>query len=281
MSLDTITTPDGVDRRLGCLVPASFPASAPRWADRVGAGTVLALDQIRAQLAGRPSAFGRRAIFTGRKWIRNQWQFGSCNGWSTALALSRERVLRGQATALDAVILSGADAYSQMNGGQDNGSMLYDGIKVVEAGIAPESMVPYDRIYTSQISAAAKTERAKYRGFEPEAVDSQEEFATALLLGFPGVVAVHVAGAFNSLDGRGVCQGGNGPGNHSVGIDDIRVAPDGTLEFDMFNSWDTTWGDGGRCWLTWNRHLQTTVQYHRFWILRSAIDGGDSPPAAT
>jgi hypothetical protein len=277
MSLDTITTPDGVDRRLGCLVPTVFPTAYPKFGDRVKA---MSLDAIRAQLAGKPAAFGRRNVFKGRKWIRNQGQFGACNGWSTAGTLSRARVLRGIGTAEDAVILSGADAYSQMNGGQDNGSMLADAMGVVVTGIAPESMVPFDHIYSSQIGAAARAERAKYQGFEVEAVDSQEELATALILGYVGIVAVHVAGNFNNLDGRGVCQGGNGPGNHSVGVDDIRVSPDGTLEFDMPNSWDTTWGEGGRCWLQWDRHLRQTVTNHRFWLLRSTGDGGDSPPAA-
>lgn len=277
MTLPFFTTPGGTDRRLGCLVPTTFPLHHPKFAD---AGNVLTLDAIRQRLAGVPSMYGRRSIFTGKKWIRNQGQFGACNGWSTALAESRARSLRGLGTPADAVILSGADAYSQMNGGQDNGSQLADGMKVVVNGIAPESLVPYDHIYTPQIGADAKASRAKYQGFEPVAADTQEEFATGLLLGFPGIVAVHVAGAFNQLDGRGVCQGGNGPGNHSVGIDDIRVAPDGTLEFDMFNSWDTTWGDGGRCWLQWDRHLRETVNYHRFWLLHSTGDGGDSPPAA-
>jgi hypothetical protein len=277
MSLDTITTPDGVERWLGCLVPDTFPA-ADRWADR-NVGAVLTLDQIRTQLAGKPSAFGRRTVFKGKKWIRNQYSTSACNGWSTALALSRARVLRGQGTIEDAVILSGSDAYSQMNGGQDQGSHLVAAMKIVVNGIAPESMVPWNKIFSSQISGEAKAIRQKYQGLEPEAVDTQEELASAVLLGFPAVIAVHANGAFNQLDGRGVCQGGNGPGNHSVGADDIRVAPDGTLEFDMFNSWDTTWGDGGRCWLTWARHLRETVKYHRFWILRSATDGGDGPPS--
>jgi hypothetical protein len=275
MSLDTITTPDGVERRLGCLVPDTFPTAHPKFGDRVG---VMSLDAIRAQLAGKPSAFGRRAYFKGKKWIRNQHSTSACNGWSTAGALSRARVLRGLETPETAVILSGSDAYSQMNGGQDQGSHLAAAMGVVTAGIAPESLVPWDRIFSSQISAAAKAERAKYRGFEPEAVDTEEEFATGLLLGYVGIIAVHVAGRYSELDARGVSLGGNGPGNHSVGVDDIRVAPDGTLEYDSPGSWDTTWGDDGRCWFTWNRHLRETVRYHRFWHLRSTTDGGDGPP---
>lgn len=272
------TLPDGTQTRLGCLVPTEFPLHHPKFADR---GTMLTTDEVRTRLANMPNGLGRRAIFTGKKWIRNQGQFGACNGWSTALAESRARVFRGLEPPETATILSGADAYSQMNGGQDNGSHLAAGMAVVTAGIAPESMVAYDRIYTSQISAAAKAERAKYKGFEPEAVDTEDELATALLLGYPAIVAVHVAGGFDQLDGRGVCMGGNGPGNHSVGLDDLRLAPDGTIEFDMFNSWSDSWADSGRTRLTWNRQLRETVKYHRFWILRSTTDGGDSfPPAA-
>jgi hypothetical protein len=275
---DFHTLPDGTQTRLGCLVPAEFPTHHPKFSDR---HAMFTMDQIRQRLANMPTGLGRRLVFNGQKWIRNQRTFGSCNGFSTALALSRARVFRGLETPEDAVILSGADAYSQMNGGRDNGSHLAAGLKVcAEGGIAPESLVPWNHVYDHQISAAAKAERVKYKGFEPEAVDTEEELANGLLLGFPAVVAVHVAGSFDRLDGRGVSMGPNGPGNHSVGIDDLRLAPDGTIEFDMFNSWDTTWGDSGRCRLTWNRHFRETVRYHRFWILRSTIDGGDSPPVA-
>lgn len=278
MSADLYVLPDGSQTRLGCLVPDEFPLHHPKFGDRV---RVMSLDEVRRQLADLPDGLGRRKVFAGRKFIRNQRHFGSCNGFSTAAMLTEARVLRGVETVETATVLSGADAYSQMNGGRDQGSHLAAGMKVcAENGIAPEALVPWDHIYSSQISAAAKAERAKYRGFEPEAVDTEEEFATGLLMGFPGVIAVHVAGAFDRLDGRGVCQGGNGPGNHSVGVDDLRLAPDGTIEYDSPNSWDITWGDGGRCRYTWDRHLRETVRYHRFWLLRSTLDGGDSPPVA-
>ena len=279
MSLDTITAPSGEEFKLGCLVPTAFPASAPKYGD-VFANEVLTLDQIRAELAKKNGAsmYGRRQKFAGQKYIRNQRSFGSCNGWSTAGAVSRLRELRGEPY----VCLSGADAYSQMNGGADNGSMLADAMdKVLPAGIAPEEMVPWDHVYTRQISAEAKAARARFRGVEAYAVDTEEELASGLLLGRVGIVAVHVTNAFMSDDGDGINRGGNGPGNHSVGVQDIKMLSDGTLCFDMPNSWDVTYCDGGYTWLTYGRHLRETVKWHRFWLLSSTTDDekdGSTPP---
>jgi hypothetical protein len=276
MSLDTITTPDGEERRLGCLVPDTFPTGFATFADSFQA-EVLTADAVRAALAGKASMWGRRQRFAGKKYVRNQRSFGSCNGWSTAGMLSRQRELRGEPY----VCLSGADAYSQMNGGRDQGSVLADGMRIVEAnGIAPEDLVPANQIYTSQISAEAKAARARFKGFKTYAVDTELELASALVLGRVAVVAVHATNAFNQQDGDGVNRGGNGPGNHSVGVQDVRLGPDGTIQFDMVNSWDTDWCDGGHTWLTWERHLRETVKGHRFWVLVSTTDdpGDDSVP---
>lgn len=279
MTLDTITTPDGEDRRLGCLVPATFP-TATAFADAFRA-EMMTLDQVRQALeTPGKSMWGRRERWKGDTYIRNQRSFGSCNGWSTAGALSRMRELRGEPY----VCLSGADAYSQMNGGRDNGSVLADGLKLVEAaGIAPESLVPWGHVYSYQISAEAKVARSRFKGFKAYAVDEEAELATALVLGRVGVVAVHATNSFNADDGDGVNRGGNGVGNHSVGVQDLRMDGNGVLHFDMFNSWDIGWCDGGYTWLTWGRHLRETVRNHRFWILLSTTDdpGDDStPPAA-
>lgn len=275
MSLETIIA-GGSERRLGCLPPAAFPTSAPKFADAFAA-EMLTLDQIRAGLAGKESMWGRRRRFAGTKYVREQHQFGACNGWAVAGRLSRLRELRGEPY----VCLSGADAYSQMNGGSDNGSALADAMKIVEAnGIAPEDMVPYDRIYARQISAEARAARARFRGFTTYAVDEEAELATALYLGRVAVVAVHATNSFMRQDGDGVNLGVNGVGNHSVGADDLRVRADGTIDFDMGNSWGVDYCDGGYTWLTWSRHLRETVRHHRFFVLVSTTDdpGDQSTP---
>jgi hypothetical protein len=266
--LDTVIH-DGEERRLGCLVPDTFPTAARCFADAFQT-EMLTLDQVRAHLAafGGRSAYGRRERFAGPTYIRNQRSHGSCNGWSPAGILSRLRALRGEPY----VCLSGADAYSQMNGGRDDGSLLSDAMKIVEAnGIAPESLVPWNQIYTHQISAEAKAARARFKGFA-YAVDTEEELATAMLLGRMAVVAVHATDSFMRQDGDGVNLGGNGPGNHSVFQQDIRLQGDGTLNYDMGNSWDVTFCSGGYTWLTFAKHLRETIKHHRFWVLAGTSD---------
>lgn len=280
-ALETIEAPNGAVFPLGCLVPESFPTHYRAFADAFQ-GEMLTLAQVRAALVSFNfrSMYGRRERFAGMLYIRNQRSFGSCNGWSTAGALSRMRELRGEPY----VCLSGADAYSQMNGGRDNGSTLEDGLKVVEAnGIAPESLVPWDHVYTHQISAEAKAARARFKGLTCYAVDTEEELATALVLGRLGVVAVHASSSYMREDADGVCLPSNGVGNHSTGVQDIRLQPDGTLNYDEFGSWDVSNHTGGYTWLTWNRHFRESVKYHRFWVLVSTTDDAQddsAPPKA-
>jgi hypothetical protein len=264
--IDMIQTPDGEERRLGCLPPTSFPTAANTFTEL--GKPIMRLDQIKAGLTKEP-LWARRKKFAGDKYIRNQRHFGSCNGWSTAGVLSRLRELRGEPY----VCLSGADAYSQMNDGRDNGSVLSDGLRIVEVnGIAPESMVAWNQIYTHQISAEAKAARARFKGLKPYAVDSEEEFATGIYLGYMGVVAVHATNAFNQQDGDGLNMGVNGVGNHSVMIQDLRLGTNGDIWYDMANSWDVNWCDGGYTWLSWNRHLRECVKLHRFWLLLDTND---------
>lgn len=276
MSLETITTPDGVERVLACLVPQTFPAAHPKFAD-VFASEMLTLDQVRAHLAGKPSMYGRRQKWAGEAYIRDQRNHGSCNGFATAGTLSRARELRGEPY----VCLSGADAYSQMNGNRDEGSTLENGLRVCETGVAPESMVPWNQIYERQISAAAKEARKRFRGFKPYAVDEEAELATALVLGRCAVIAVHAGNSYMAEDGDGVAGRDRGPGNHATGVQDIRVQSDGTLNYDEFGSWGLSNHTGGYTWLTWARHLRDTVRYHRFWVLVSTTDDeqdGSTPP---
>lgn len=272
--------PDGRAYGTGLLLPDAFPAEGPKFADAFRP-SMLTADEVRARLAplGGKSLWGRREKWAGRKYISYQRTTSACNGHAVANMTSKARELRGEPY----VLLSGADAYSQMNGGRDQGSTLADGVKVCESGIATDATVPWNLIYARQIPAAAREERLRFKGFTTYAVDDEDELATAMLLGRVAVIAVHVANSFYQVDGDGVNRGVNGVGNHSVGSQDIKMLSDGTLCFDMPNSWDITWGDGGHTWLTWKKQLQMTVKYHRFFVVVSTTDDpgdGSTPPVA-
>ncbi|MFO0806022.1 MAG: hypothetical protein U0791_23195 [Gemmataceae bacterium] len=230
--------------------------------------------EIQAELAGKSSQFRRREWMP---WNTSQGRTNACNGHMTAGVLSRSLAVKTGGRLV--VRLSGADAYSQMNGGRDAGSSLANGMRVVTNGIALEATVAEDDIYCTRNRDQAIRERPRFRGLPPIAVDEEEEFATGLIEGLFGGVAVQVdkRGAYESLDGRGVSRGGNGPGNHAVGIDDLRLAPDGVIEYGQFGSW----GDHvAYVWLRWDQHLRETVKRHRFWLLAAAADDpeGDNPP---
>lgn len=271
MNVEIHTATNGEHFGLGCLVPDEFPVSGPAIPF-----PVLTLDQIRNELAGKQSQYGRRKVFD-LSWNSNQQHTSACNGHATARVLSRSIYVKTG----EKVLLSGADAYSQMNGGRDQGSTLANGMRVVTNGIATEDLVPWDHIYSSQIGAEPRIDRARHRGFEPIPVDTEEEFATGLLLGWFGVVAVQVdrAGLYESVDGNGVCRGGNGAGNHAVGIDDLRLNPSDTsiIDYDQFGSWGS---HVARTFLQWQKQLRDTVRNHRFWLLRSVLDDpqGAAPP---
>lgn len=276
MDLELHPGADGNDYGLGLTdpQPEDFNVGAAR------GFAVMTLDQIRDHLAGNKAGskgyYNRRNIFD-LSWNSNQHSTNACNGHATGPgALARAFYIK----TLERVVLSGADAYSQMNGGRDQGSSLANGMKVVTNGIATEATVPWSDIYCRGNPERARAERLRFRGHEPIAVDTQEEFATGLLLGFQGVVAVHVdrGGRYESLDGNGVSRGGNGPGNHAVGVDDLRLAPDGTIEFDQYGSWGS---HAARLWLRWDQHLVECVRRHRFWLIAAALDDpqGNNPPA--
>lgn len=269
---DYIIDDAGVDRMLGTLVPAAPPSGFKLYAD--SGKPMFTLDTIRK--------FGTENDTKGRSrfdssWIMDQRSHGSCNGYAGASALSRARVRR----MLPRVDLSGAYLYSLINGGRDDGSMLDDGMREVQNGLATRETVGWDAIYPSRYDRAkAKAEAARFKAHECYQLRTQEELFSALMADFDCVVAVHVGNSFMRLDGDGVCGGDRGPGNHAVCVDGFTVLRDGTLCADLANSWNLTFGDQGRGWLTWSRHFAQTVGPHGFYAIRSASDDpeGDNPP---
>lgn len=262
----------GEERRLGCLSPILLgkpTLKAPLWADKKPTFT---LEELKA----RP--VNRRAMFR-QDWVKNQRSHGSCNGFSTAAAVTKTRVLHGQPR----VDLSGAFAYSQMNGGRDNGSTLDDGMEVCQRiGIAPESFGGWDRIWQRDYGQDAYEAAKRFKVEEAFVIDSDLELASAILCDYIPVVAVHVGSGFDSVGTDGVSRGGAGVGNHSIHLDGYKWSDSlNCLIYDNEGSWGSGWGDDGRIFLTWERHFRSCRQYHQFWAVRGVAEDpkdDENPP---
>lgn len=232
---------------------------APRYSPVASKAEIV--DLIQA-----PTRIKKRDLF-GASWIRNQEDRGACNGFAAAQALQRALWLAGR----DKEILSGEFLYSQMNGGRDVGSMLDDGLKLLmDVGAPPYKDRHRRKFKPSDFTPEDFRDANERKAFEVLGVDTELELAEGLAKGAVGVVAVHADNNFMRLDSNGIAGGNrSGAGNHAVGVDDVTIK-NGELCFDMFNSWSTNYGDQGRAYLTWNKHLKQPNQYHYFYLITAA-----------
>lgn len=205
-----------------------------------------------------------RKLFTP-EWIRNQEDRGACNGFAAAQAEERAEYKAGRSREK----LSGEYLYSLMNGGFDRGSMLDDGLKLLlENGVAPYRDRHRRKFLEKDFTAEDHRDAVDHMALEIYSADTELELAEGLALGFVGVVAVHASNSFMRLDADGIAGSSNGPGNHAVGVDDVKIQK-GRLVFDMFNSWDVNYGDEGRAYLTFDDHFQQTIRNHVFYLIRA------------
>jgi C1A family cysteine protease len=260
---------DGKRRGLGLLLPPKdLVCDLPVFGD-----VVEPLDQNTLKRIAQSQTSVGRTLFD-RSFIKNQGQYGSCNGFAGAAALTRARIRRG----LKRVDLSGAYLYSLINGGQDNGSHLSAGMRTLaDKGCATEATVAWNKIYPSKYDRTkANREAAKHKAFECYRIDNAAELWTALALGWDVVVAVHVGSRFSKLNSNGIAGVDSGRGNHAVMCDGLLYVG-GEIVGDGVNSWGTGWGDRGRMLLRWS-HFKQTIGIHSFYAIRSASDGDNKPP---
>ena len=253
----------------GLLTPAVRPTGYAAYRTQQ---PVLSREQIKRVLTN-PDRTPARERFPAAVWIRQQGRRGSCAGYAGAWALARARVAAG----LPFQPLSGEFLYSATNGGRDAGSPLEDGMQTMQTkGVARESLVPHETYKWIAISEQAKKDAVNHKGFECYRVDDESELASGLALGFFGVVALQAGGTYMQIDHRGVRNSSRGRGNHAVGVQDVRIAPDGEFEFDEVGSWGRGNGQDGYAWITWRKHLAACVQVHAFYLIRAASSPQDA-----
>lgn len=264
---------DGVPRRLGTLKPTAKEralCSLPVFEDHVEPLDMATIKRI----AQSRSAVGR-SLFPASSYVRDQGQFGSCQGWASASVLTRARVRAG----LPVRHLSGSYLYSLVNGGRDQGSTLTSGMRAIqERGCATIATVAPDRIYPHQYDRSkADREASNNKAFECYQTEDIQSFWTGLCLGFDGVCAIHASSNFNRIDSNGIAGVDNGRGNHAVLCQGIVYAG-GEICGDGENSWGLRYGDQGRMLLR-AAHFEQTISVHGFYLIRAVLDGdADGPP---
>ena len=231
---------------------------------------LLSLEQIRQVLDG-PNRIPSRKLFD-RSWILNQGQRSSCNAYAVAGALARVRYRMG----MDSVQFGPEFLYALINNNQDRGSLLDDGmVAVSEHGICPRHMIPYESYQLNDVSIEARRVAKNYRAFEcyQFPTDSVDKFWHAMVSAVCRneviVLALHVGQKFlNSSSLAGVDRG---PGNHAVAADDARIKGENLrdIQLDMFNSWGTSFGEQGRCWIS-IEHVAEPMRFHAMYAIRSA-----------
>ena len=250
-----------------------------RTAFRAASSKMVILDKkeiIRAATA--KNRVSKRSIF-GPETIKDQGGIGSCCGQASAVALAKSRYLAGQ----DWVELSGEYVYQKINDGKDQGALLEDGMEALkEWGAAEYLRSHHEQWRRRSFNSADDQSASRFKAFDCVALDNEWELASALINGWIAVVAVHANNSFMRIDNRGIAgPSPRGHGNHAVHVDDVSVDRNGSLLFDMVNSWGTKWGDGGRCRLSWRDHLAKTNRYHYFYAIKSVQDDPeDSIPDA-
>jgi hypothetical protein len=202
----------------------------------------------------------RQNVYGSPEWILDQNGVGQCVacGWVGALR-------RGRATiGASDVPLSSGFLYSLINGGQDQGAVISDGIDALKnVGTCTFATVGIKPFYTRQMPPGAREEAKRFRLADAYRCDTWEELVSALLTGrFYPVYGVMVGNNFSRFDSNGVAGHDRGPGNHCMMADGLRKLPDGRWVLDNVNSWSPTWGPfkNGRCYLDKNHLFSGGVQ---------------------
>lgn len=179
--------------------------------------------------------------------IKDQGQFGACNGHSDAECTETARHYAG----MPHVPLSGFFDYALLCNGIDEGSGILDSIAMMTGyGVAPEALVPAGTIdprnFTPDMMRAAK----RFRCEVAASITTWDEFVSAVLLRMPVNASLRVGNNFNALDPDGVPGYERGAGNHSMSFwGGLKLTKQWGWVVRAANHWTPQWGWQGFAWM--------------------------------
>lgn len=206
--------------------------------------------------------------------VADQGNQGSCVSWSSGYCYKsfQEKQERGWDISLSSHQFSPAFLYSQVNGGQDKGSQIYDTLLLLaDKGCSTLDVTPYDENdFTTWPTTAAYESALPYRakdlayfinysshGYQRVVALTDEEInnmKTHLAGGDIFVMGIPIYSNFYTyVSTNGVFDTPTGAydGGHAVtvvGYDDSQDSG----AFKIRNSWGTSWGHSGNGWLSYD-----------------------------
>ncbi len=242
-----------VDRVVGAdfrLLKAAKPSWIMSQADIVD----MLKDELREKI---------RELFSDPHWMTesDQLSWGSCQCWTVADMITILRRLKG---INDGVVFSGSFMYSILDGGQNNGTALIDGLKIAKSkGTVPVSMCGPNDVFR-QNTIKLDPEALKHRLTEDATFELDDWSQILSVAAQRGVVNFAIQADDNFANYKsGIVPRANGIGNHSItGIDVERVG--GELVLVAKNHWNRGWGMNGFGYVT-EASLAQTLPVHGCW----------------
>jgi C1A family cysteine protease len=194
----------------------------------------------------------------------DQGQLGSCTGFGCKRVAwyGLNAITPGAASEPSALFEYQNELILDGDFGQDNGSTISQGVTALrQYGICPEADWPYNPAnFTVKAPAQAYTDAQKFEALNVENIPADANLGSALqdCLFNQRLPIVFGADLYQEFESDSVAQTGLVPmpaagetpiGGHCQVIRGWKPATDGSLLFQIQNSWGGTWGDNGCDWM--------------------------------
>lgn len=225
----------------------------------------LTEQEIMDRIKERQRKVKRESIFPVATFAKNQGRRGSCNYYAACMAMEKRIKLQFQYY----IKLSPEMPYAFNVNGNDQGSLLRESNRDIKSmGFPPFLQRHYEKIRKSDFTAEDIKNGLRFTGFQTERITSWLELLTAVLFGFPCVIAIHAGRNFMNVDSSGFAGVDNGMGNHAICVDLPFIGRNGRAGVWNQGSWGRNVHRDGICGIS-ESHIRSTINRHQFWALTS------------